>query len=960
MKSLRIIFREITGEKLLAETTDKQPVTLICNESQLQELDELLPVLRPGNVFNLLNINELSSKNLFTAEFLIFEPDYLVDISSLAECFRPYGNHFLNYTLSRLQEKEMTPSILLGNTANFFIDELINEDTNNPVDYHSAIKKMFRTSAFEFTACEALKGWKTETEFFAGSQKHFKNIRYAVQQFFPKTGINKEKAVLEPSFICNALGLQGRLDLMLSDYSAFIELKSGKAIENFRTGGQFIHSAENHYTQMILYLAVLEFNLDLKADDVRSYLLYSKYPVLSRENHSRQQLQKALCLRNQITAWEYALHTANDASITEELLSKINSNNLNTENLSGKFFDNYLAPSIDRFTVGFFCLNEREKAYFLRVYTFILKELWLSKVGEREYEGVKKASVLWNAPFEDKLIAGELLYDLKITDNCAAEKDHTIRLEIPVYRDLYLPNFRPGDTVVLYERNVATDTVNNCQVFKGAIELMEGNILIIRLRYRQKNPKVWNPNSFYAVEHDYMDTSFAGMFRALASFLNANQDRRDLILGERNEVKGEVPALYPVPCTLYLLVGPPGTGKTSISLKQMVEAELQKNKTNILLLAYTNRAVDEICKALSDINQSLPYIRIGSELNCAPEFHPYLLENYLEKCSNRRDVEEVIKNCRIFVGTAASVWNKPELFRLKHFDLAIIDEATQLLEPYLLGIFCARNLSGKNAIGRFVLIGDHKQLPAVVLQSKEESQVNEPILNELGISDLSNSLFERFYRKYSEEGITSAFEMLTRQGRMHPEISAFPSEHFYDGRLESLSLPHQIEEWTRCNRLHFHSIKPLKNEFSEKANLNEALRVVEICKDLYCKCLDAGTVFDPNSVGIITPYRNQIALIRKKLQETKVEEFTGIAVDTVERFQGSQRDVIIYSFCVKTENQLAALPNWMEENGKRIDRKLNVALTRARKQLFIIGNAELLCKNEIYRKLIAHIEQINY
>ena len=974
MKSLRIIFKEITGDKLLAETPDKHPITLVCNESQLQELAELLPVLRPWNIFNLLNVSELSSS--ISAEFLVFEPDYLVDISSLSECFRPYGNHFLNYTLSRLQEKETTPPILLGNTANFFIDELVNEDAENPADYHSAIKKMFKTSAFEFTACEALKDRKTETGFFAGSQKHFENIRYAVRQFFPKTGIDKEKAVLEPSFICNALGLQGRLDLMLSDYSAFIELKSGKAIEDFRTGGQFVHSAENHYTQMILYLAVLEFNLDLRADDIRSYLLYSKYPVLSRESHSRKQLQKALRLRNQITAWEYALHTANDASITGELLSKINSENLNTENLSGKFFDNYLAPFIDRFTIAFSCLNEREKAYFLRVYTFILKELWLSKAGEREYEGLKKASVLWNAPFEDKLIAGELLYDLKITGNRAAEKDHTIRLEIPAYKNLYLPNFRPGDAVVLYERNSVADTVNNRQVFKGAIELMEGNTLVIRLRYRQKNPQVWNPNALYAVEHDYMDTIFAGMFRALSAFLHANQDRKEMVLGAGCTVHGDAVhgarygvhdaphapvTVHRAPCTqhrIFLLIGPPGTGKTSIALKQMVETELQKNKTNILLLAYTNRAVDEICKALSDINQSLPYIRIGSELNCAPEFRPHLLENYLEKCNNRQDVAEVIKHCRIFAGTVASVWNKPELFSLKHFDLAILDEATQLLEPHLLGIFCARNISGKNAVDRFVMIGDHKQLPAVVLQSKEESRVNEPILNAIGMSDLSNSLFERFYRRYSEEGITSAFDMLTRQGRMHPEISAFPSEHFYDGRLESVGLPHQTEEWAHRNRLHFYSIKPLENEFSDKANLNEALRVVDICKELYCKCMDTGTAFDPDSIGIITPYRSQIALIRKKLQETQIEEFTGIVVDTVERFQGSQRDTIIYSFCVKTENQLAALPNWMEENGKRIDRKLNVALTRARKQLFIIGNAGLLCKNEIYRKLIEYIEQI--
>ena len=947
-KSLRIIFKELTGENLIAETSGKQPVTVVCNHSQLQELAELSFILRPGNIFNLLNITELSSPSTVNTEFLVFEPDYLLDISTLAECFRSYGNHFLNYTLLRLQKKEITPAILLGNTANFFIDELVGENPDSPTEYQSAIKKMFKTSAFEFTTYEALQNPKTEMEFFATSQKHFENIRYTVRQFFPKNNIDRGKAVLEPSFICNALGLQGRLDLMLNDCSTFIELKSGKAIEDFRTDGRFVHSAENHYTQMILYLAVLEFNLDLKADHVRSYLLYSKYPVLSREVHSRKQLQKALHLRNRITAWEYALHTANDSSVTDKLLGKIYSQNLNTKNLSSKFFDNYLAPSIDHFAVAFSCLNETEKAYFLRVYTFTVKELWLSKAGEREYEGVKKASVMWNAPFEDKLTAGELLYDLKITCNHTTEEDHIIQLEIPVYKDLFLPNFRPGDTVVLYERNTTTDTVNNHQVFKGTIEFMEGNTLIIRLRYRQKNPQVWNPDSLYAVEHDYMDTTFTGMFRALTTFLHANQDRKELILPSPF-------TFHPSPSTLHLLVGPPGTGKTSIALKQMVETELQKNSSNVLLLAYTNRAVDEICKTLSSISQSLPYIRIGNKLNCMPEFRSHLLENRLDKCNNRQDVTEVIRHCRIFVGTAASVWNKPELFNLKHFDLAIIDEATQLLEPHLLGIFCARNSTGANAIERFVLIGDHRQLPAVVLQNKEESRVNEPVLNAAGLTNLSNSLFERLYHKYSGEGITSAYTMLTHQGRMHPAIAAFPSMYFYDNRLETVGLPHQTEEWTNRSRLYFYSVKPLENEFSDRANLNEALKVLEICRELYRECSDADAVFNPDDIGIITPYRNQIALIRKKLQETGIEEFTSVMIDTVERFQGSQRDTIIYSFCVKTESQLAALPNWSEENDQRIDRKLNVALTRARKRLFIVGNAGLLCKNEIYRKLIEHM-----
>ena len=947
-KTLRIIFREMSGEKMIAETLNKQILVVNCTPAQLQELNDLSPVLSSGIIFHLLNAIEIA-ENMYETEFLVFEPDYLIDTSALAECFRPYGNHFLNYTLSRLQHKEISPSILLGNTANFFIDELVNEDKEHPVEFTTALKKLFRIYAFELTVCRDLKEPKTENEFFENCRKHFNHIQYAVNRFFPKAEIDKEKVVLEPSFISNALGLQGRLDIMLCDYSAFIELKSGKAIEDFRTGGQFIHAAENHYTQMILYLAILEFNLNLPADDVRSYLLYSKYPVLSKERHSRKQLQEALTLRNTIVAWEYALQKANDPTVTYDLLSKINSQNLNTKSLSGNFFTNYFAPVLDRFPIGFSCLKAREKTYFLRVYTFILKELWLSKAGEREYEGIKKASVLWNASFEDKLIAGELLYDLKIVDNQAALESHTVALEIPVYPDLYLPTFRPGDAIVLYERNTTTDTVNNRQVFRGAIELLEGNRLIVRLRYRQKNPHVWNPDACYAIEHDYMDTNFTAMFRALTCFIEANPDRKDLLTAptSSNQEKNDI----------SLLLGPPGSGKTSIALKQMVETEIRKNKTGVLLLAYTNRAVDEICKALTGISESLPFIRIGSELNCSPEFRSYLLENYLENCQKRNDVSEIIRHCRIFVGTVASVWNKPELFQLKHFNLAIIDEATQLLEPHLLGIFCAKNETGKNAIDRFVLIGDHKQLPAIVLQSKEESRVNDPLLNAAGITDLSASLFERLYRKYSRENNTSVLDMLHKQGRMHPALSAFPSEQFYEGRLECAGLPHQTEEWTDRSRILFYPVNPLDNDFSNKTNCKEADTVTEICKKLYAEYRKKGEQWNPQSIGIITPFRNQIALIRKQLQETGIPELAEITVDTVERFQGSQRDVIIYSFCIKTEEQLEFLPNWMEENGNLIDRKLNVALTRARKQLHVIGNEKLLMKNPVYKKLIEHIRK---
>jgi len=167
----------------------------------------------------------------------------------------------------------------------------------------------------------------------------------------------------------------------------------------------------------------------------------------------------------------------------------------------------------------------------------------------------------------------------------------------------------------------------------------------------------------------------------------------------------------------------------------------------------------------------------------------------------------------------------------------------------------------------------------------------------------------------------------------------------------------RVHSSSREGELNFYPVKPSEKEFSDKTNLNEANQVVAICRKLYQEDFDLQRTFHPFDIGIITPYRNQIALIRKQLQETGIAVFSDILVDTVERFQGSQRDIIIYSFCVKTENQLNALPNLLEENGKLIDRKLNVALTRARKQLHLIGNEDLLKKNELYRQLLDFIER---
>ena len=948
------------------DVLEEEPVKVNYNKPGVnEEFKDTVDELWRYAQLNLLDVT-VDDNGVYTPSFIVLEPDYLLDISSLAECYKDYGSHPANYFLSRLVPIENARPLLLGNIANLFLDEWIYAGEKEP-DYTECMKKAFRQYPIELAACEELRNPQKEKEFAQDCRMHFEHIRETVQKTFLQPGYNLDKndAVLEPSYICEALGIQGRLDYMQRDMSSFIEMKSGKADEYAMQGR--LEPKENNRVQMLLYMAVLEYSMGQERRSMHPYLLYTRYPLLYPARASWAQVRRIINLRNCIVASEYGVQLHNHPSFTQRLLAQINPSVLNQKGLQGRFWEQYLKPSISRFGERMELLTPLERTYFYTLYNFITKELYTSKSGDVNCESRTGASALWLSTLDEKRDAGEILYDLTIVENHASQAHKAfIILSIPQYEETFLPNFRNGDVVVLYERNNGTDNVTNKMVFKGNIESITDNELRIRLRAAQQNPLVFPENSRYAVEHDTMDTTFRSMYLGLSSFMDANPERRELLLGQRpprfdmayedriartTDDFERVALKAEAACDYFLLVGPPGTGKTSRALRRMVEHFYACPSTQVLLLAYTNRAVDEICRSLSAILPQVDYIRVGSELSCDARFRKHLLENVLAECNNRREVNIRMADCRIYVGTVASIASKPELFKLKHFDVAIVDEATQILEPQLLGILCARFKDGRNGIGKFILIGDHKQLPAVVLQSNEQSEVHDEGLRRIGLYNLKDSLFERLYRFHLQEEHCRAVDMLCRQGRIHPGVASFPNREFYAGKLEALGLPHQLENVDAPVR--FIPSERDTESVSGKTNRNEARIVAQLAADVYHLYKET---FEVNrTLGVITPYRSQIALIRKEIQALGISALNEISVDTVERYQGSERDVIIYSFCVNYLYQLKFLPNLTEENGVWIDRKLNVALTRARRQLYITGVPDILSHNLIYRRLIQAI-----
>jgi DNA replication ATP-dependent helicase Dna2 len=296
---------------------------------------------------------------------------------------------------------------------------------------------------------------------------------------------------------------------------------------------------------------------------------------------------------------------------------------------------------------------------------------------------------------------------------------------------------------------------------------------------------------------------------------------------------------------------------------------------------------------------------------------------------------------------------------LLQFDVALIDEAGQLTIPAILGAL--------RFAKRFILVGDEKQLPPLVLNK------------EAGMQGLADSLFSRLKRLDEEAVREGAREVgacvpLRVQYRMHETISDFASQTFYRGQLRA----HYAVARRRLNLL-----SPLPGNRVEHVAVLQALRAdlpmvfldvrgeaqraesklsnaeARVVREVIAGLLARGVHED--EIGVIAPYRAQVANLRRHLFSddaasgwTALPLETALSIDTVDRFQGGERSVIIISFATSTTPSAESQLREHLTNPHR----LNVALTRAQRKLILVGNAGALEDLAIFQRLLTYCRRL--
>ncbi|MBP3960275.1 IGHMBP2 family helicase [Gemmata sp. G18] len=422
-----------------------------------------------------------------------------------------------------------------------------------------------------------------------------------------------------------------------------------------------------------------------------------------------------------------------------------------------------------------------------------------------------------------------------------------------------------------------------------------------------------------------------------------------------------------------IIHGPPGTGKTTTVVEFIREAVARGD--TVLACAPSNHAVDNLLEKLLAVGE-LP-VRLGHPARVMPELRARAIDILAEKHPDARQarkiardafalfrqadkwtrekpqpgekaalrreardllgearklealaVERVLDESKVVCATLTGL--DSQLLGQRRFDIAVIDEACQSTEPAAWVPLLRAN--------KLILAGDHCQLPPTIIS---------PEAAERG---LSISLMERLVRQFGP----GASRLLTVQHRMNAAIMGFSNQEFYDGNLiahESVAghrlcdLPNVTADPLTETPVQFIDTagasydEELEEDTGSRRNVQEAALAVKKVRALLAAGVEA------SQIGVITPYRAQVRLLRERIGDVP-----GLEIDSVDGFQGREKEAIVVSL-VRSNNE--------GEIGFLADtRRTNVALTRARRKLLVIGDSATLANDPFYQRMLTYFEEI--
>ena len=579
---------------------------------------------------------------------------------------------------------------------------------------------------------------------------------------------------------------------------------------------------------------------------------------------------------------------------------------------------------------------------------------------------------------------GLALFDLRARPDGWLFGQRIVKLELDGRADMGQHRFRQGDIVMLSRGD---------PIGEKTIEAIVSDRSRNRIRIVMPELPSGVRSGYWRIDRAANKVAFDRMRDALNSIFEeeGGAPLRDLLLGLVHDPVGTAglgpelgganrrPASRPeglnesqkVACgaaisqRLTLIQGPPGTGKTHTAVR-ILQSWSSQNAGTILAVADSNVAVDNLLEGLLGLGVSA--VRLGQPVKVRESLREATVDAQMESHPLRRDLEEhlelneklarripgmkgkekglahrdlnrgwkevrrierqmrddILDRAQVLCCTCIGVGH--QLLDGRKFTRVLLDEATQATEP-------ASLVPLVRGARQIVLVGDHRQLPPTVISRRAEN------------GGLRRSLFERLVAMGIEP------MLLDTQYRMHPAISDFPNRTFYEGRLvdgiTAADRPNPAgllwNDWeVPMAFLPVNGDELLSPDGASKENPAEAGWVAKILENL----LQAGDL-EETDIGIITPYAGQVRAIRDALPERN----DSVEVHTVDGYQGREKEVIIFS-CVRSNSD--GIVGFLSDA-----RRLNVALTRAKRGLIVIGDPDTLRNDETWASWLDYIRSRN-